>query len=581
MALNRPALIPLLFICHLASAQVKAPERLIFPSPYEMEEYAEYPEDEYLPMLRENRTTSPAYRISGPSFTSVQVNVDEAGNNILGDAANEPSIAVSPVNPSLMAIGWRQFDNVGSNFRQAGFAFSEDAGASWISPGPIEPGVFRSDPVLDMDSEGFFYYNSLTSDANGFSCDVYKSAGVGAWDAGTDAFGGDKQWMTIDRTGGETDGNIYAFWNQTFTICPGGMFTRSTDGGLSYDPCVTVPLQPRWGTLTVGPDGEVYACGIGGNGLVVARSSNAGNPDEPLVWDFATAVNLDGMPVAFDDPNPQGLLGQVWIGADHSEGPTRGNLYLLCSVNRFSMPDVLDVMFARSTDGGLTWSDPVKINDDNDPTAYQWFGTLSVAPDGRIDVVWLDTRNDPGGFHSALYHSFSIDAGLSWSANEQLSEPFDPQIGWPNQAKMGDYFDMKSDANGAHLAWAATFNGEQDVYYGFIPFDKMTASKEAEVEEKPLLSLAQNFPNPFGHSTSITYALRKKARVRLEVYNELGQPVALLENGEKPAGEYTLAWDGRNSRGALLADGAYFYRLTAGEGHVATRRMVLMRGRRD
>ena len=54
----------------------------------------------------------------GP-FTSFQVNVDASGNNITGDAANEPSIAVDPTNHNRMAIGWRQFNSVISNFRQA------------------------------------------------------------------------------------------------------------------------------------------------------------------------------------------------------------------------------------------------------------------------------------------------------------------------------------------------------------------------------------------------------------------------------------------------------------------------------
>jgi hypothetical protein len=57
--------------------------------------------------------------VRGP-FTSVQANVDAGGANIPGDAANEPSIAVDPNDPDKMAIGWRQFNTVSSNFRQAG-----------------------------------------------------------------------------------------------------------------------------------------------------------------------------------------------------------------------------------------------------------------------------------------------------------------------------------------------------------------------------------------------------------------------------------------------------------------------------
>ena len=55
----------------------------------------------------------------GP-FTSHQVNVNGSGQNITGDAGNEPSITVDPTNHSKMVIGWRQFNSVSSNFRQAG-----------------------------------------------------------------------------------------------------------------------------------------------------------------------------------------------------------------------------------------------------------------------------------------------------------------------------------------------------------------------------------------------------------------------------------------------------------------------------
>src|SRR5476651_2648167 len=51
------------------------------------------------------------------TFTSQQVNVNANGLNVVGDAANEPSICVDPTNHNRMAIGWRQFNSVTSNFR--------------------------------------------------------------------------------------------------------------------------------------------------------------------------------------------------------------------------------------------------------------------------------------------------------------------------------------------------------------------------------------------------------------------------------------------------------------------------------
>lgn len=420
----------------------------------------------YIPVDRDQLPRSPGYRWhadSGRGFT-VQVNVDAQGLNIVGDAANEPSIAIDPTNPSRMVIGWRQFDTINSNFRQAGWAYSGDGGQTWTFPGVIEPGHFRSDPVLDFDANGNFYYNSLTNEG-GYQCKVFKSTNGGqTWDAGVFAQGGDKQWMTIDRTGGPGHGHIYATWNLVYSICSGD-FTRSTNGGASFEPCSNVGGSPYWGTLAVAPNGALFACGTG---VELARSSNAQFAGQTPTWDIAKTVNLGGSLVYSSGPNPGGLLGQVWIAVDHSGGPTHGYVYLLASVD-VSGPDPLDVMFSRSTDGGQTWSTPIRVNDDPaGSNAWQWFGTLSVAPNGRLDAIWLDTRNNPGGYRSQLYYSFSEDGGLSWSANESLSPSFDPHVGWPQQDKLGDYFDMISYDGGAHVAWAGTFNGEQDVYYTYI-----------------------------------------------------------------------------------------------------------------
>src|SRR5204862_1592110 len=82
-------------------------------------------------------------------FISYQANVDQNGNNIVGDAANEPSISVDPTNGNKMTIGWRQFDTWTSNFRQSGYGYTTDAGLTWHFPGDLQPGVFRSDPVTN------------------------------------------------------------------------------------------------------------------------------------------------------------------------------------------------------------------------------------------------------------------------------------------------------------------------------------------------------------------------------------------------------------------------------------------------
>jgi hypothetical protein len=439
----------------------------------------------------------------------------------------------------------------------------------------IQPGVFRSDPVLDSDLDGNFYYNSLTSVGSTFRCDVFKSSNGGAtWGTGTVAQGGDKQWMTIDKTGSPGRGNIYAFWTSSYSFCPPGFFTRSTNRNASYENCIVIPGDPFWGTLAVGPSGELYVCGAGDSAFVAAKSTTARDSSRVVSWDTTTVVRLDGDIVAFagsNSPNPGGLLGQAWVAVDRSNGPTRGNVYVLCSVRRNSNADPLDVMFVRSTNGGRTWSAPVRVNDDASTTAWQWFGTMSVAPTGRIDVVWLDTRDNPGSVNSSLYYSFSTNAGVTWSPNARLSQSFNPHLGWPQQNKMGDYFHMVSDNAGAHLAWAATFGGEQNVYYGHISYP-LTGVEDQGREQIPAnFSLSQNYPNPFNPSTTIEFALPHSSFVSLNVFTVLGEKVATLVADRLNAGTHAVHW---NATG--LPSGVYFYRLEAAV-FTQTKRLILLR----
>ena len=196
---------------------------------------------------------------------------------------------------------------------------------------------------------------------------------------------------------------------------------------------------------------------------MVLRSSNAPSAREAPFFELVAPIDLGGPTSIFGAPNPSGLMGQAWIAVDRNPGPLQGNVYVLGSVNPPG-GDRLDVMFIRSTDRGLTWSEPLRIHDD--PIgAWQWFGTMSVAPNGRIDAVWNDTRSDLLGRISELYYAYSADGGLSWSQGLPVSPSFDSWIGWPNQAKLGDYYHMVSDKVAGNLAYAATFNGEQDVYF--------------------------------------------------------------------------------------------------------------------
>ena len=506
------------------------------------------------------------------SFTSIQVNVNALGNDIVGDAANEPSLSVDPLDHNRMVIGWRQFDNVASNFRQAGFGYTTNGGTTWTA-GKIDAGVFRSDPVLDTDGNGNFFYNSLTGDLHAW---VFKSTTGGAsWGAAVNAFGGDEQWMTLDR---DLD-NAYEFWSIVSNPSAPNTFDKSIDDAATWDSPSQLPNAPIWGTLTTASDHSLYVAGWATDGLTdftgelrVDRSTDAQNHVTTAPTFTSALADLGGF-VNTGGPNPAGLLGQLWVAVDRSATGRNGWVYLLSSVE--TPDDPMDVRFTRSTDGGQTWIPSVRVNDDTPGNrAFQWFGTMSVSPSGRIDAVWNDTRGSADSTISALYYAYSLDAGTTWSPNQQVSPTWNSTVGWPNQPKIGDYYQTVSDDSGLDVAYAATFNGGQNVWYLRIP-NTSNPTGVAPLATNP--HRLDTYPNPFSSQTEIRFdAPPSGARVHLDVYDVAGHRVATLIDGVRSGPNQAARWDGYASDGRAVPAGVYLCRMQV-NGATLTRKLLRVR----
>jgi len=435
--------------------------------------------------------------ITQGSYTSHQVNVDVSGQNIIGDKGNEPSIAVSPLNSNNIVIGWRRFEPSSGSNKQGGYGYSFDGGHSWSNGVlPSEASQQRTDPVIDTDVLGNFYYQSMGHGSVNQSS-LFKSMDGGVtWSDPVDQFLGDKNWLAIDKSGGSSTGNIYSTWRFSDHAHPDPSyvpkyFIRSVDGGVSYqEPDTALPVKNfGFGRIAIGSNGDVYLSGVkedvlSVNSISIIRKGyyflKSDNAKDPNVSPSFTAQKMDmgGNPVLLytsKGPNPLGADGDIQIVTDQSSGALGGNIYMFANTQPYDWQvgeDPLDVNFIRSEDGGATWSTPVRINDDMPASqSYQLFPMLGVASNSRIDAVWYDTRNGEGSI-SQLYYSYSWDGGLSWSENTPVTPLFNTHI--PNAFingevrqtdKVGDYTHLISDVNGAHLAYTATFNGEQDVYY--------------------------------------------------------------------------------------------------------------------
>ncbi|MFQ5708745.1 MAG: FlgD immunoglobulin-like domain containing protein [bacterium] len=147
----------------------------------------------------------------------------------------------------------------------------------------------------------------------------------------------------------------------------------------------------------------------------------------------------------------------------------------------------------------------------------------------------------------------------------EFKQNWQPVVFWRIKAQISAAFSS---------AWSQTFS---------MPLDSLGNTFVSRVSSLQLpqeFALRQNYPNPFNPTTTIRFAVPEKAgrglRVVLEIFNLTGQKVRTLIDEEKPPGEFTVQWDGRNDFGAMSSSGLYVYRMRAGS-FVKTEKMILLK----
>ena len=120
-------------------------------------------------------------------------------------------------------------------------------------------------------------------------------------------------------------------------------------------------------------------------------------------------------------------------------------------------------------------------------------------------------------------------------------------------------------------------------------YSKVTDVKLSEKDNfnKETYLLSQNYPNPFNPSTTIKFRtplnspLYQRGEtgglVTLKIFDILGREVTTLVNEHKPAGNYTVEWNGTNSAGQMVGSGIYFYQLKTSNGFMETKKMLLLK----
>jgi hypothetical protein len=180
-------------------------------------------------------------------------------------------------------------------------------------------------------------------------------------------------------------------------------------------------------------------------------------------------------PFTANNTNGYNALHLVWTPAG---GPDGSLHFVYEGSDRPKVANFTQVLYRRSSDGGKTWSD-AKVLNDTDPAKMTYSGdpNISVAPNGRIDATWWDTRNDPGIAANDVYYSSSSDAGITWSANVRVTDRLiDRKIGvYANNYDVAGPPGLASTDAYAIFGWDDTRNGDavlntQDIFIGSVQY---------------------------------------------------------------------------------------------------------------
>jgi len=398
-----------------------------------------------------------ATAVSAESPFAASCNGTQTGRNFR-NAAVETWLAVDPRDPQHIVGTWQQdrWSNGGASGLIASASF--DGGRTWTrAPLPFSacataasPFVRASDPWVSISPGGTVHAIGLALNGpnNSHAMQASRSTDGGLhWSApvtileerGADILN-DKESLTADPLDARY---VYAVWDRLSgltSINPNNFrgpsyFSRTTDGGVTWEPARQIfdagaNGQTIANQIVVLPDGTLV------NGFVWITNAAAPlvrderlriailrSPDRGLTWtgpfllDIIEPIGVSdvktGVPVRSGAAIPA-------IAVD----PQTGALYCTWQDGRFSGGKREGIAFSRSTDGGLTWSTPIQINQ---VTEVQAFTPSIAAANGLVAVTYYDFRKDTdekARLWTSCWRLVSSDGGQSWT-EAPVAEPFD------------------------------------------------------------------------------------------------------------------------------------------------------------
>ena len=488
----------------------------------------------------------------------------------------EPFMAINPSNTQHIIVAW--MGHVPLNQISIKSKVSFDGGTNWSNQSVIPheySGATSADPSIEFDNLGNVFlcyvdFNVLTESGAVF---IRKSTNGGLlWGPPVEVINidddgenkpADRPWMKIDRSSGVNSGNIYV------TTMPPKVFgfipppyhpylTYSTDGGTSFEPWKYLDtinwLAGPWITQptpfpTITQNGILHAVypslkftqSLDAQ-FIMASTSDGGNS-----FTHSLITALDTTEIVTDSSAKKGYP-LIADPADNNH---------LVFLNLLNVNGDADVFMWESFNGGQTWSNPIRINDD--PIGNNRMQDLIWADfdnDGDLIVTWRDRRNGIDSTYasaSEIWGAVRLIGSTGFSPNFRLSDTialYDPVL-----ASAGNDFmsvDLVNDTINA--VWGDTRNGTLRIWFKKMSIDGTIVSVN-QVSSEDLIEV-DIFPNPANSSITINGHELKK----LVLLNQKGEAVLEQVNG------FT------NNQNLInishLPDGIYFIQITSKKGTV-------------
>jgi hypothetical protein len=409
------------------------------------------------------------------------------------------------INGSNIVVSYNDTGNLSVLFGDinlASYSVSANGGTTFSQkriPPPFR-GFNLGNGVVTAGLNSEFYFANLAFDQNFNSIiSVAKSTDGGQnfaqiADASTTAVNSsdlqDKCWITVDRSANSPfRGSVYVTWT-VVSQEQGAIFinfTRSTNGGRSFEPPVAISTKEAFsqGAIpAVAPNGDIYVAyeNIGLGEISMVKSTDGGRTFNKQTT-IARFNSLSFTEVTGGNNVRVFSFPQMTVD-------NRGFVHIVfaATTSLFS-PDRSDIYYIRSTDGGINFSEPRKVNDDNTKTT-QANPSIAAAADGSIAVKWLDRRNDPinDGLND-VFMAISKDGGVSFGKNFFVTDTnwvFNTKEATLGQGYHSDYDGMASDGDDFYLSWSDERGGDPDIFFARVPIGQNDQSPDFSISAMKL-----------------------------------------------------------------------------------------------